>query len=346
MHTNYPDVRQMSEEGLKNFFSDQGEKAFRGKQVYEWLWKKGATSFDEMTNLSKQTRQLLKEHFTLSHLTVKSQQSSRDGTQKFALITSDGHIIESVLIPSGSRTTACISSQVGCQLACTFCATGKLPFKRNLTQSEIFDQILITWHKSLELYNRQLSNIVFMGMGEPLFNYAEVAAVIDLIGSEKSLNISPRRITLSTIGIPDEIIRMADDQINFELAVSLHSARNKMRNQIVPINKKHDLASLKSALQYFNKQTGKRITFEYLLLKGINDTLSDAKALAAYCKNFPVKINLIAYNHTGNNTFQKSDPENLAQFKDFLETKNLVVNIRKSRGEDIDAACGQLSGKQ
>jgi 23S rRNA (adenine2503-C2)-methyltransferase len=343
MEESKQDIRQKTEQELKDFFEKNGEKAFRGKQVYEWLWKKGTSSFDEMTNLSKQTRIFLKKHFFISRLNIHSRQTSRDGTVKFAFETHDGHLTESVLIPSGSRATACVSSQIGCNLNCTFCATGKIPLKRNLTQGEIFDQITILKETASSLHNLSLSNIVYMGMGEPLLNYEAVTASIHLIASEKSLGFSPRRVTLSTIGIPDGIRKLADEQIRFNLAVSLHAADDETRTRLVPINKKYNLDELRKALQYFNRKTGKRITFEYLMLKGINDSLTDAGNLTEYCKNFPVKINLIEYNNTGNSNFQKPDPEALNKFKTFLEGKNLVVNVRRSRGEDIDAACGQLA---
>jgi len=345
MEHDKPDIRQMTEEALISFFKEQGKKAFRGRQVYEWLWKKGSTSFEKMSNLSKETRKFLSENFSIPQLTVHSKQTSQDGTIKFAFETHDGHLTESVLIPSGSRITACVSSQVGCKLNCTFCATGKIPFKRNLTKAEIFDQIMTVKNKAGELYNQSLSNIVYMGMGEPLLNYGEVKASIQLIASEKSLGFSPRRVTLSTIGIPEKIKKLADDEIKFNLAVSLHSALDETRTRLIPINKQYNLEILKEALEYFNQKTGKRITFEYLMLNGINDSMKEAKALAEYCKNFPVKINLIEYNAIGDPGFQKPDPQRFNEFKAFLESKNLVVNVRKSRGEDIDAACGQLSGK-
>lgn len=345
METNKPDIRQLTEEALSAFFKEHGEQAFRGRQVYEWLWKKGSTSFEEMSNLSKETRKFLSENFSIPRLNIHSKQTSRDGTIKFTFKTHDGHLTESVLIPSGSRITACVSSQVGCKLNCTFCATGKIPFKRNLSQAEIFDQILTVKNKANKLYNLSLSNIVYMGMGEPLLNYGDVKASIKLIASEKSLGFSPRRVTLSTIGLPEKIKKLADDQITFNLAVSLHSAMDETRTRLIPINKQYNLESLKKALEYFNKNTGKRITFEYLMINGINDSIAEAKALAEYCKNFPVKINLIEYNTTGDPAFQKPDPQKLNEFKVFLESKNLVVNVRRSRGDDIDAACGQLSGR-
>ncbi|MFP4620822.1 MAG: 23S rRNA (adenine(2503)-C(2))-methyltransferase RlmN [Bacteroidales bacterium] len=346
MEITKPDIRKMSEDELIYSFLERGEKTFRGRQVYEWLWKKGSTSFEEMTNLSKETRKFLSENFSIPRLSIHSKQTSNDNTVKFAFKTHDGHLTESVLIPSGSRATVCVSSQIGCKLNCTFCATGKIPFKRNLTQAEIFDQIMTVKNKANEMYNLSLSNIVYMGMGEPLLNYEEVKASIELIGSEKSIGFSPRRITLSTIGLPEKIKQLADDQIRFNLAVSLHSALDETRTRLIPVNKKYNLEAIRKALQHFNQNTGKRITFEYLMLKDINDTLTEARALAEYCKNFPVKINLIEYNATGDPDFQKPNPQKLNDFKTFLESKNLVVNLRKSRGEDIDAACGQLSGKK
>jgi len=339
------DIRGMTEEELKQFFLDHGEKAFHGKQVYEWLWKKGATRFAVMSNLSKGTRRLLKDHFDIPSLEPAGQQSSRDGTLKMVFRTVDGELLESVLIPRKNRATACISSQIGCKLACTFCATGKLPFRRNLTAGEIYDQVLAVRQKAQERLNLPLSNIVYMGMGEPLLNYDQVAASIRVLSSDKGLGISPRRITVSTVGIPDAIRKLANSDLRTELAVSLHSAIDETRSRLAPINKKYDLQTLKQALIYFHQKTDKRITFEYLLLKDVNDQIADARALAEYSKNFPVKINLIEYNQVEGSGFHKPDSQRVEAFKAFLEERNMIVNIRKSRGEDIDAACGQLAGK-
>lgn len=340
------DIRNKNKSELKKFFTDQGRKAFRAKQVYEWLWQKGSTSFDEMTNLSKEDRELLKEHFTLLPIRLKEEQKSKDGTIKCSFELHDGHLVESVLIPSQKRVTACISSQVGCQLGCSFCATAKIPFKRNLQASEIFDQVMALNRMAEKHYQTHLSNIVYMGMGEPLNNYEQVLQSTHIISAEDGWNFSPRRITVSTVGIPGKIKQMADDEVRFNLAVSLHTAINEKRNQIVPINKKYDLELLREAISYFHQKTGKRITFEYLMLGGFNDKQKDAVALAEYCKNFPVKINLIEYNPVPNDPYKKSGKEDTEKFKSFLESKNIIANIRRSRGSDIDAACGQLAGKK
>lgn len=338
-------IRELSENELISFFLEKGEKKFRGKQVYEWLWKKNCSSFDEMTNLSKETRNLLETNFVLPKVKVNTLQKSKDKTLKIAFELHDKHFVEGVLIPAKNRATACISSQIGCKLGCTFCATAKIPFKRNLTAGEIYDQITCLQEKAQSAYNLSLSNIVFMGMGEPLMNYENVLRAIDIATSEKGLGISNRRITLSTVGIPEKIKKLADDGVRFNLAVSLHSAKEETRNKIAPINKKYNLRELTNALKYFYTKTENRITIEYLLLDKINDSLEEAKALAAFCKNFPVKINLIEYNDTGDSKFKKSTQEQTDHFKKFLEEKNMIVNIRRSRGEDIDAACGQLANK-
>ena len=346
METDRQDIRLLSETQLKDFFSARGAKPFHGKQVFEWLWKKGANRFEQMTNLSKESRQILQEHFFIPALQVSEEQASKDRTLKMAFKTHDGELVDGVLIPSKKRVTACISSQVGCKLACTFCATGKIPFTRNLNAGEIFDQVITMQQMATERYGSSLTNIVYMGMGEPLLNYDQVKASLDILTGNKGLGISPRRITVSTVGIPDGIRKLADDKVKAELAVSLHSAIDETRNKLAPINKKHDLRALKEALQYFTRQTGKRITFEYLMLRDVNDQLSDAKALADYSRNFPVKINLIEYNRVEGSGFYKPHAEKVDAFKEFLEERNMVVNVRRSRGEDIAAACGQLAGKK
>jgi len=345
MQDSKKDIRTMTEEELKQFFVDQGEKAFHGKQVYEWLWKKGAVRFGVMTNLSKGTRKLLEDHFVIQALEPAGEQSSRDRTLKMVFKTADEALIESVLIPTQSRATACISSQVGCKLACTFCATGKIPFRRNLTAGEIYDQVWAVRQKAQERLNLPLSNIVYMGMGEPLLNYDQLVASIRVLTSDKGLGMSPRRITVSTVGIPEGITKLADSRLGIELAVSLHSAIEDTRSRLAPINKKYNLQALKQALIYFHQKTGKRITFEYLLLKGVNDQIADARALAEYCKSFPVKINLIEYNEVEGSGFQKPEAQRVEAFRELLVERNMVVNIRRSRGKDIDAACGQLAGK-
>ncbi|MCB2197108.1 MAG: 23S rRNA (adenine(2503)-C(2))-methyltransferase RlmN [Bacteroidetes bacterium] len=331
---------------ISSFLKEHGEKPFRAKQIYEWLWKKHAKSFDDMTNLSKSLRQLMHEKFTINYINIKDLQISSDKTIKVAFELSDGYLIEGVLIPTENRATACISSQVGCNLGCEFCATGKLGLKRNLTADEIYQQVVEIMNLADEKYGLSLTNIVLMGMGEPLLNYDNVLQAMEMVSSENGLGMSPQRITLSTVGLPRMIKKLADDQVKFNLAVSLHSANNKKRNEFMPVNRKNDLDALRDSLIYFNQKTGQRITFEYLLMDGINDSLKDAEEFAEYCKSFPVKINIIEYNSTSDKQFKKSSNENFDAFVTFLKSRNLVVNVRRSRGQDIDAACGQLAGKK
>jgi len=340
------DILLYSLDDLKNFLIDHNEKPFRAKQIYEWLWQKYVVDFDEMTNLSKDLRELLKKHFYFQAVSIEHLQISKDKTIKVAFKLKDGLLVEGVLIPVDNRVTACISSQVGCNLGCEFCATGKMGLKRNLTVGEIFHQVTEIMKLAHERYNLSLTNIVLMGMGEPLLNYNQVLAAIHHITSENGLGMSPQRITLSTVGLPRMIKKLADDQVKFNLAVSLHSANNKKRSGFMPVNKHNSLDDLREALVYFNQKTGQRITFEYLLMDGVNDSLKDAQEFAEYCKSFPVKINIIEYNSTADKRFKKSSNENFDQFVTFLKSKNLVVNIRRSRGQDIDAACGQLAGKK
>jgi len=339
-------IREFSLSDLQSFFRDKNEKAFRAKQVFEWIWKKHVGSFDDMTNLSKSLRNLLNENFYLNRIKIDSFQKSKDNTKKIAFKLSDGSLIEGVLIPVDNRVTACISTQVGCKLGCKFCATGKLGFTRNLLVEEIYDQVVEIKKMAEKEYSLSLTNIVLMGMGEPLLNYANVLKAIDLIISENGLAMSPQRITLSTVGLPKMIKKLADDNVKFHLAVSLHSAIDEKRSNIMPVNKKNSLDELTESLVYFNEKTGTRIIFEYLLLEGINDSIVDAKALAEFCKSFPVKINVIEFNATNDKHFKKSGKETTDAFITFLKSKNIVVNVRRSRGSDIDAACGQLANKK
>ena len=339
------DIRKYSLNNLSEFFVSKGEKAFRAKQVYEWLWKKSATSFDEMTNLSKETRSLLIDNFIINSVKIKQQQKSYDGTIKILFELHDGKIVEGVLIPSEKRVTACISSQVGCALACSFCATGTLGFTRNLDFDEIYDQVAIISKLAVEKLDLKLSNIVYMGMGEPLLNYDNVMKSIDIITSENGLAMSPQRITVSTAGISKMIKQLGDDNIRFNLAISLHTANNNKRNEIMPINKKDSLTDLIEAIKYFHEKTNQRITFEYILFKNYNDSIDDANELAFFCKNFPVKINIIEYNNVVDTPFRRADKSHTEEFIKLLESRNIIVNLRKSRGKDIDAACGQLANK-
>ena len=339
------DIRAMSREELRSFFSEQGMKPFRGNQVYEWLWNKGAHDFNEMTNLSKETREFLDRHFVINHIQVDQMQQSSDGTVKNAIRLHDGLVVESVFIPTPTRTTACVSSQVGCSLDCTFCATARLKKMRNLNPDEIYDQVVAIDQQSRAYKNHKLSNIVFMGMGEPLLNYKNVLKAIEMITSEEGLGMSPKRITLSTVGLPKMIRKLADDQVRFKLAVSLHSAIDEVRSKMMPINEKSDLGELLSALQYWYEKTKSRVTFEYVVWKGINDRREDIEALVAYCKKVPSKVNLIEYNPIEDDGFEQADEEVIEQYRQSLEKNGITVNIRRSRGKDIDAACGQLANK-
>ncbi|HBT10281.1 MULTISPECIES: 23S rRNA (adenine(2503)-C(2))-methyltransferase RlmN [Leeuwenhoekiella] len=345
MKNTQKDIRALSREELRDFFVSQGEKAFRGNQVYEWLWVKGAHSFDDMTNISKETRAFLDEHFVINHIKVDQMQRSSDGTIKNAVKLHDNLTVESVLIPTASRTTACVSSQVGCSLNCKFCATARLKRMRNLNPDEIFDQVVAIDQQSRLYHNRPLSNIVFMGMGEPLMNYKNVVKSIEKITDPEGLGMSPKRITVSTSGVPKIIKKMADDEVKFNLAVSLHSALDDVRTDIMPFNEQMPLQELKEALQYWYVKTKKRITYEYVVWRGINDQDKDIEALIDFCLAVPSKVNLIEYNPIDDGQFQQADPLAIDRYVAKLEDRGITVTVRRSRGKDIDAACGQLANK-
>ncbi len=339
------DIRSLSKEQLRDFFTSNGDKAFRGNQVYEWLWTKGAHKFDDMTNLSKQTRALLEEHFSINHIKVDTMQHSSDGTIKNAVRLHDNLVVESVLIPTDTRTTACVSSQVGCSLDCNFCATAQLKRMRNLAPDEIYDQVLTIDQQSRQYHNRPLSNIVFMGMGEPLMNYPNVIKAIEKITSQEGLGMSPKRITVSTSGISKMIRKMADDEVKFKLAVSLHSAIEETRNKIMPFTKNFPLTELRQALEYWYRKTKSKVTYEYVVWKGINDQEKDIKALVKFCKYVPCKVNLIEYNPIDEGEFAQAAPEVIDHYITALNDAGIVAKVRRSRGKDIDAACGQLANK-
>lgn len=339
------DIRKLKLDELKEFFVQKGDKAFRAQQVYEWLWMKSAKSFDQMTNISLETRELLKQHFVINHIKVDNMQRSVDGTIKNAVTLHDGLVVESVLIPAEKRITACVSSQVGCSLACKFCATARLKRQRNLSPDEIYDQVAAIKEQAELFFGRPLTNIVFMGMGEPLLNYANVTAAIEKITSQKGLNMASRRITVSTVGIAKMIKKMADDNVKFNLAVSLHAALNQTRSSIMPINDTNSLEELAEALTYWYQKTKSKVTYEYVVWKGINDTEEHAKALLKFCKLVPSKVNLIEYNPIDDGEFQQASDAVLDMYMDLLEKNGITTRIRKSRGKDIDAACGQLANK-
>lgn len=339
-------IRHFTLPELELYFEEIGEKKFRAKQVYEWIWQKHAMSIGDMTNLSKELRQKLGEQFTLPALTVDATQYSADGTIKSRFKTWDGHLVEGVLIPTTSRYTACVSSQIGCSLSCKFCATGYIDRKRNLEFDEIYDEVVLI-NKQCETVNgKKLSNIVFMGMGEPLLNYKNVLRSIERITSPNGLGMSPRRITVSTAGVAKGIRQLGDDKVKFKLALSLHAATDPKRHEIMPINDSNNIKTLVDALNYFYKQTGNEITFEYILFKDFNDSLKDADDLIKLYRQVPADlINIIEYNPIDFARFEKPEEEKVQAFMQYLEKHRVNVRLRRSRGKDIDAACGQLANK-
>lgn len=338
-------IRNLSLVDLQEYLLSIGQKSFRAKQIYEWLWKKNAQSFLEMSNLPANFRELLTTEFYIDHIELSDKQISKDGTVKCAFSIGESQVIEGVLIPTKSRSTACISSQVGCSLSCAFCATGRLKLLRNLSAGEIVDQVVYLNEESLKNHGRALSNIVYMGMGEPLLNYKNVLKSTELLCSEEGLGISPRRITVSTAGIAKMIKKLGDDEVKFNLALSLHAANDSKRDKLMEINESNNLAELSEALTYFYEKTNSRITFEYIIFKDFNDQPEDAFELAAFAKCVPCKINIIEYNPIDDGIFQQASIDKVNAFASILESKNMIVNIRRSRGKDIDAACGQLANK-
>lgn len=342
------DIRKFKLQELKDYFKEMGEAAFRAKQVYEWLWQKSAVSFDEMTNLSKKLRGHLESHFVINAIKEDKVQRSNDGTIKSRYRLHDNHLIESVLIPvpKDKRFTACVSSQVGCSLTCKFCATGQMKRVRNLDAAEIYDQVTMVNQQSLETFGHPLTNIVYMGMGEPLLAYKPMMESIHYLTSSEGLNMSPKRITVSTAGIAKMIKKLADDNSKVNLALSLHAADDIKRNEIMPINEQNNLEVLTEALDYFYQKTQNRITFEYIAFQRFNDSLEDARNLVKICRRVPARVNIIEYNPIDGAEFEKSDAHRIDVFAQYLREHRVAVTVRKSRGKDIDAACGQLANKE
>ena len=347
MKTEKPNIRHLTLSELENYLVGQlGEKKFRVQQVHEWLWMKHAHSFDDMTNLSRELRQKLADNFTLPALTVDATQYSADGTIKSRFRTADNHLVEGVLIPTDERKTACVSSQIGCSLSCKFCATGYMERKRNLDYAEIYDEVVLINQQSEKVYGKKLSNIVFMGMGEPLLNYKNVLNAIERVTAPDGLAMSPRRITVSTAGVAKMIRQLGDDMVKFKLALSLHAADDAKRNEIMPINETNNIRALVEALNYFYQQTGNEITFEYILFKDFNDSRQDADALVRIYRQVHADlVNIIEYNPIDQALFAKPDEDTIQQFMQHLEKNRVNARLRRSRGKDIDAACGQLANK-
>ena len=339
-------INDLSISEISDFLIANNEKSFRAKQIYQWIWQKNVSDFAAMTNLSAALRSILEANFYIRSLSVEQEHVSQDGSRKYILRLFDRQQIEMVIIPSKQRTTVCISSQVGCALGCRFCATGSMGFKRNLHADEIYQQVFLANELSKTNYGTHLSNIVIMGMGEPLLNLDNVSKAIDIITGKDGMEMSPSRITLSTAGISTKLSRLAVLQPNIGLAISLHAADAEKRKTIMPVAERYSLSELVAALKDYHKTTGQRITIEYLLLKNINDSTDDAQKLAALCRNFPVKINLINYNPHPHSAFEPTTKERQQAFAELLESKNMLVYVRQSKGQDIAAACGQLVSKQ
>ena len=345
MSVKVDDIRSISLEKLNKFIEKNNFPLYRSNQIFNWINKSSVKSFDDMTNLPKSLIDLLKENFRLNFSQILSKQISIDSTMKFAIKLHDKLVVESVLIPSGDRVTACVSSQVGCSLDCEFCATSKLSRMRNLESYEIFDQIILLNEQSIENYSLPISNIVFMGMGEPLLNYNNVINSINLITGKEGIEISNKKITLSTSGISKMIHKMADDNVKFNLAISLHSAIESTRNEIMPFSKSFPLNQLIKSLEYWYEKTKRKVTFEYLIWKGINDNFEHINALVKICKRVPSKVNLIEYNSIDDPRFSKADELWVNNYLNILKENKVSASVRRSRGKDIQAACGQLANK-
>jgi 23S rRNA (adenine2503-C2)-methyltransferase len=339
----------MPQGALESLFADYGEKPFHARQLMRWVYQRGVTDFDEMTDLSKSLRQKLQHSTCIDLPEVLSRHDSKDGTVKWLFESGFGQAVEAVFIPEPDRGTLCISSQVGCALDCAFCATGAQGFNRNLSAAEIVGQV---WHANQMLPRRDnvdadfaVTNVVFMGMGEPLANYRNVVPAIDLLISDLAYGISRRRVTVSTSGLVPNIERLGDE-CNVSLAVSLHAPNDALRNELVPINKMHPIAALLDACwRYAEKRANRFITFEYVMLRDVNDSPEHADQLIRLLKGKPAKINLIPFNPFKGNDFSRSSAEVIARFQNRLRSEGLVATTRKTRGDDIDAACGQLAGK-
>lgn len=346
MLRNANNIRNLSQSELSAALLEMGEKPFRSKQIYEWLWAKHTLDFDQMLNVGKDLRTRLKEKFVTDPIEIDTVQASSDGTRKYIFKLADGNKVEGVLIPSTNRLTACVSSQAGCSLSCKFCATGYLDLKKNLHHYEIYDQVQIISKEAEKYFGRPLTNIVYMGMGEPLLNYKNMMRSIEMISSPDGMNMSPKRITVSTAGISKMIQKLGDDGAKFEFAVSLHAANDEKRNQIMPINEHNSLEALETALKHFYEKTQTRVTLEYIIFKDFNDSPQDALELSNFARVIPTKINIIEYNPINEANFLNTTQKRMDEFIKVLENRGHIVNVRRSRGKDVDGACGQLALKQ
>ena len=340
------DIRSLDLVDIKKFCQENNMKPYVSNQVYSWLWNNFSSSFSQMSNLSKSNREIFNENFSINKITEDFEERSDDGTIKMRFKLYDGNFVEGVLIPQNTRMTACISSQVGCSLSCKFCATGTMGRTRNLSAGEIYDQVVAIANKCKEVYNLPLTNIVYMGMGEPILNYRNVIKSIHFITSSEGLEMSYKRVTLSTSGIAKMIKRLADDNVKVNLALSLHAASEEQRNSIMPIGGSNSLDDIRDALKYYFSKTKRKVTYEYVLLNEVNDSIKDAENLYKFTKHIPSKVNLIEYNTVEGLDFDRSSDKNTDLFMNYLDAKRVNVGLRRSRGKDINAACGQLANKK
>ena len=345
------DVKALSREALEDLARTLGEPAYRGRQLFQWLYRQDATSFEAMTDLPKTLRATLADIAEIDTLTPDLLQTAQDETVKALFTLSSGRQVETVLIPdldatgAAKRLTVCVSSQVGCAMACSFCATGLMGFQQNLTPGEIFDQVRFMNTLAQERYGRRITHVVFMGMGEPLLNYDNVLCSLDFLTHPDGFGLAPRRITVSTVGLARRIKQLAEDDVGCNLAVSLHAPTDAKRSRIMPVNRAAatDLTALRAAIQYYTNQTRRRVTYEYCLFRGVNDTEEDAAHLADVVAWAPSKVNLILYNPVPGLGFERTSEAQLHVFIRILVHRGVTVTVRRSRGQDIDAACGQLA---
>jgi len=335
-------IKDYNLDELKNLMIELGEKPYRAEQIFKWIFVENVTSFDDMTNLSLELRQKLKDNFDLHIFKILQKQESKDGTKKYLFDVLDGNAIESVLMEYKHGFTICVSSQIGCKMGCKFCASTGVKFARSLTSGEIVEQLLAIQRDQ----NIKISNLVFMGIGEPLDNYDNVVNAIHILNNQKGINMGARHISISTSGLVPKIYKLADENMQCTLSISLHSANDKKRSEMMPVNNTYNIEELMKACRYYIEKTNKRISFEYALAKDNNDNLGDAKELVKLLKGMLCHVNLIPINKIENGNYSKSTNENILKFRDYLNEKGIVATIRRELGSDIDAACGQLRKKE
>ncbi len=338
-------IYDLDYQALEQYVLDKGWKKFRAKQIFEWLYRKRVTSFEQMSDVSKQTRDVLENELKIALPNAVNKQISKDKTRKYLLELEDHSLVECVLMVHDYGNTICVSSQVGCNMGCTFCASGLLKKQRDLTSGEMVSQVLFM-QKELDEIEARVSHVVIMGTGEPFDNYDNVLSFMRIVNHDLGLAIGARHITVSTCGLPKRIKQFADENVQFNLAVSLHAPNDTLRNSLMPVNKSYPLAVLFDALNYYSSKSNRRITFEYILLKGVNDTKECIAQLSLLLKGMNAYVNLIPYNEVDENGYKSTDYKSAIKFYDLLTKANVKCTLRVEHGADIDAACGQLRAKQ